>query len=262
VVKNVELSGPLVLPTGLECEVVYDAEGVVRTAAVRGPEALSARLMPKGQSLEVDMNASSFTLPFAPEITLGKFSMKGTATPQALSVSEWDGTLLNGTVSGTANVRWGDAWTVDGVLTARNLYAAVFAPALISDGRAEGSGKFLMRGEPGKLAAAARLDGSFTVTRGVLGSIDLSRAIQTQGKFATGRTQFNEMNGQATYDRGAVSLRNVTLSAGQLNAGASADIAENGALSGRIVADVRVASQNLRATLHLGGTVKEPQVRN
>jgi hypothetical protein len=70
------------------------------------------------------------------------------------------------------------------------------------------------------------------------------------------------MNGQATYDRGAVSLRNVTLSAGQLNAGASADIAENGALSGRIVADVRVASQNLRATLHLGGTVKEPQVRN
>jgi hypothetical protein len=70
------------------------------------------------------------------------------------------------------------------------------------------------------------------------------------------------MNGQATYDRGAVSVRNVTLAAGQLNAGASADIAENGALSGRIVADVRVASQNLRATLHLGGTVKEPQVRN
>jgi len=119
-----------------------------------------------------------------------------------------------------------------------------------------------MRGEPGKLASSARLDGSFTVTRGVLGSIDLSRAIQTQGKFATGRTQFNEMNGQATYDRGSVSVRNVTLAAGQLNAGASADIAENGALSGRVVADVRVASQTLRATLHLGGTVKEPQVRN
>ena len=44
------------------------------------------------------------------------------------------------------------------------------------------------------------------------------------------------MNGQATYDRGSVSVRNVTLAAGQLNAGASADIAENGALSGRVVA--------------------------
>jgi hypothetical protein len=183
-------------------------------------------------------------------------------TRQGLQVTEWDGSLLNGTVSGTANVRWSENWAVDGVVTARNIYAAVFAPALVSDGRAEGSGKFAMRGQPGKLAASARVDGSFTVTRGVLGSIDLSRAIQTGGKYATGRTQFNEMNGQATYDRGTVALRNVTLSAGQLNAGASADIAKNGALSGRIVADVKVAQQRMSATLSLGGTLKEPQVRN
>jgi hypothetical protein len=262
VAKNFELTGPLVLPKGLEFEVVYDAEGNVRTAVIRGPDALHAQLTPKAKAMDVELSASSFTMPFAPEITLGKFSMKGNATPQALHVTEWDGALLNGTVSGTANVRWGDSWTVDGVLTARNLYAAVFAPALISDGRAEGSGKFLMRGEPGKLASGARLDGSFTVTRGVLGSIDLSRAIQTGGRVATGQTQFNEMNGQATYDRGAVSLRNVSIGAGQLSAGGSADISQNGALSGRIVADVKIAQQRLSATLNLAGTVKEPQVRN
>ena len=165
-------------------------------------------------------------------------------------------------MSGTANVRWGESWAVEGVVTARNINAAVFAPALLSDGSAEGSGKFSMRGPPGKLAATTRLDGSFTVTRGVLGSIDLSRAIQTGGKQSTGRTQFNEMNGQATYDRGAVALRNITIGAGQLNAGASADIAQNGALSGRIVADVKVAQQRLSATLNLGGTLKEPQVKN
>jgi hypothetical protein len=188
--------------------------------------------------------------------------MKGTATPRGLTVLEWDGALLNGTVSGTANVRWGDTWLVDGVVTARSINAAVFAPALLSEGRGEGSGKFSMRGQPGKLASSSRLDGSFTVSRGVLGNIDLSRAIQTGGKQASGRTQFNEMSGQAIYDRGTVSLRNVTIGAGQLNAGASADISQNGALSGRIVADVRVASQTIRATLSLSGTVKEPQVRN
>ena len=262
VVKNLELTGPLALPKGLEVEVVYADDGSVRAAVVRGPEGLSARLTRRGSNFDMDMSASSFTLPFAPEIMLSRFSMKGAATAQALAVSEWDGALLNGTLSGTANVRWGDSWAVDGVVTARNINAAVFAPALLSDGRGEGSGKFSMRGAPGKLAATSRLDGSFTVTRGVLGTIDLSRAIQTQGKSATGRTQFNEMNGQATYDRGTVSLRNVTIGAGQLNAGASADISQNGALSGRIVADVRVASQTLRATLNLGGTVKEPQVRN
>ena len=117
-------------------------------------------------------------------------------------------------------------------------------------------------GDPAKLAETSRIDGSFTVNRGVLGSIDLSRAIQSQGRFGTGRTQFNEMNGQGSYDRGAVSLRNVTISAGQLNAGASADIAQNGALTGRIVAEVKIAQQHLRATLNLGGTVKDPQVKN
>jgi hypothetical protein len=234
----------------------------VREAVVRGPEALAAKLALKGSAIEVDMTAASFTLPFAPEISLSKFSMKGAATPQGLNVTEWDGALLNGTVSGTANVRWGESWTVEGVVTARNINAAVFAPALLSDGKAEGSGKFSMRGPPGKLTATSRLDGSFTVTRGVLGSIDLSRAIQTGGKVSTGRTQFNEMNGQVTYDRGAVALRNITIGAGQLNAGASADIAQNGALSGRIVADVRVAQQRLSATLNLGGTLQEPQVKN
>ena len=114
-----------------------------------------------------------------------------------MNIAEWDGQILNGTVSGTANVRWGDNWTVDGVLTARNINAAVFAPALLSDGRGEGSGKFSMRGpSPASCGAAGRIDGSFTVSRGVLGSIDLSRAIQTGGKQATGRTQFNEMTGQ------------------------------------------------------------------
>jgi hypothetical protein len=260
--RNVELAGPLTLPKGLEYEVIYGPDGAVRAAFVRGPEGLTAKLTPKGQAIEVDMSASSFTLPFAPEITLSKFSLKGDLTPQRMAVAEWDGGLLNGTVSGTATVRWGDTWTVDGVVTARNIYAAVFAPALLSDGRAEGSGKFVMRGEPGKLASVARLDGSFNVSRGVLGSIDLAKAIQSGGKQVQGRTQFNEMNGQASYDRGALALRNVTISAGQLNAGASVDIAQNGALSGRIVADVRVASQHARATLNVGGTLKEPQVRN
>ena len=109
---------------------------------------------------------------------------------------------------------------------------------------------------------AAPIDGTFTVNRGVLGSFDLARAVQSHGKAASGRTMFSEMTGNGVYDRGAVALRNLTISAGQLNAGASADIAQNGALSGRIVADVRVASNQMRAVLNLGGTVREPQVRN
>lgn len=261
--KNLELSGPLAIPKGLELDAAYDDAGMVRTAFLRGPEGLVVKLAPKGSSMEIEISAATFTLPIAPEVSFGRFSMKGIIGPQGMSVSEWDAAALNGTLSGTANMTWGDNWVLEGVVTARNINAAVFAPALVSDGRAEGSGKFSMRSpQPAKLGDAARIDGTFTVNRGVLGSFDLARAVQSHGKAASGRTMFSEMTGNGVYDRGAVALRNLTISAGQLNAGASADIAQNGALSGRIVADVRVASQQMRAVLNLGGTVREPQVRN
>ena len=41
-----------------------------------------------------------------------------------------------------------------------------------------------------------------------------------------------------------------------------AGIAAGGALSGRIVADMRTEKETQRVTLLIGGTVKEPQVRN
>jgi len=124
---------------------------------------------------------------------------------------------------------------------------------------------FSMSGsEPSKLGEGGRLEGNFTIGSGVLGSFDLGRVLRTSGKEYAGRTQFNELSGQVTYDRGAVALRNVAIGAGALNAGASADIAQGGALSGRIVADVKASgsARALSATLHLGGTIKEPQVRN
>src|SRR4051812_559905 len=259
--RNLKLSGALPLPP-LDGEVQM-GEGGLRSATLRGPEGLVAKLTAKDNAVEFDVNTAQFTLPFAQGITLVQFAMKGDATRQGLKISQWDGLLFSGHVTGTANIRWGNTWSVDGVTTARGVNAAVFAPALMSNGRAEGTGRFSMSGvEPANLGAAGRLEGSFTVSKGVLGSFDLSRALQTGGRQVTGQTQFAEMSGQGTYDRGAVSLRNINLGAGALNAGASADISETGAISGRIVADVKTSTQNVRSTLILGGTLQEPQVRN
>jgi hypothetical protein len=196
-------------------------------------------------------------------VSLGSFAMKGEATRLGMRIESWGGSLLGGALSGSANLRWGGTWQLDGVLRARNVNAAAFAPALLSEGSAEGTGKFSMSGaEPGKLLRGGRIEGSFTIGKGVLGSFDLARAIRTRGEEVNGRTLFVELNGQGSYNGGAVALRNVTIGAGALQAGASADISQSGALSGRIVADVRTASQSLRTTLNLGGTVKDPQVRN
>ena len=260
--KQLKLEGPLALPP-LDIDVALDATGVPRAASLAGPENLVANLASRGSELEFEMSATRFALPIAPALSLDHFGMKGTLTRRGMNITSWDGAALNGSVSGTAQVRWGGTWNVEGVLTARGINAAGFAPALLSEGRGEGTGRFWMTGrEPANLGSSGRLEGNFTVNKGVLGSFDLSRAIQTGGRQVTGRTQFTEMNGQAIYNAGAVALRNVNIGAGALNAGASADIAQSGALSGRIVVDVRTSTQALRAVLILGGTVKEPQVKN
>src|SRR3954467_5359204 len=263
VIKNLDLPGPATLPKGLIAEVHLNKSGAMSNAVVRGPDNLHAKLTPREHTVEFDVVASGFPLPIGPQITLSNFAMKGTATPRGMTINEWGGALYNGGISGRANVRWGGGWQVDGILTVRNINAAVFAPALLSAGNGEGTAKFSMSGvDAAGLATGGRLDGNFTVSKGTLGSFDLARAIQSNGKQANGTTQFAEMNGQAIYDRGVLALRNVTIGAGALNAGASADISQNGALSGRIIADMKTASRMLSATLLLGGTVKEPQVRN
>ena len=263
VVKSLDVPGPATLPKNLQADIVLDARGAMRNATLRGPDGLVAKIVAKERGVDFDVHAAGFPLPIAPQVVLSNFGMKGNATPRGMTITEWAGAIFGGAISGTANVRWSGSWSVEGVLTVRNINAAVFAPALLSSGNAEGTGKFSMSGaDAGALAAASRIDGNFTVSKGTLGSFDLVRAIQSSGKQYAGSTQFVEMNGRATYDRGAVSLRDITIGAGALNAGASADIAQNGALSGRIVADMRTAAQTLRGTLLLGGTVKEPQVRN
>jgi len=263
-IKNLQLPGPATLPKDLFAEAAFDARGTLRTAKVEGPDGLVARLTPKQDgSIDFDVLAGGFTLPIAPQVTLSKFVMRGSATPRGMTISEWGGAIFQGGISGKATVRWSGSWNVDGVVTVRNINAAVFAPALVSSGNADGTAKFSMSAaDPAGLVAGSRLDGTFTVSQGTLGSVDLARYIQSGGRTGAGVTQFVEMNGQATYDRGTVALRNVNIGAGRLNAGASADIASSGALSGRIVADMKTEKEIQRVTLLLGGTVKEPQVRN
>jgi hypothetical protein len=263
IVNNLKLEGPVPLPV-FEADAVLGADGALRSVTLRGPDSLNARLTPgPGGEVEFDVTAASVAVPFAPELTLSSFAMKGSANAQGMNIPSWGGATLDGALSGTARVRWAGSWQVDGVVMFRGINAAIFAPALLSEGKAEGSGRFSMSGaHPAKLYSAARMEGSFSLGKGALGTVDLSRVLQTSGRQFGGRTVFTELTGQGVYDRGTVALRNVSLSAGALNANASADISSGGALNGRIVADIRTSVQPLRAVVTLGGTVKEPQVRN
>ena len=259
--KQVVFEGPLkVAPMDLDATVAGD--GTLQTVKLTGNDKLVVTLQPKGSDIGFEVTAGSMTIPFVPALSLAEFSMKGTANRSGVVNSEFDGRAYDGIISGTSRIRWGDNWTVDGEVRARGVKVAVFAPTLVSEGKVEARGAYNMAGStPANLYESARMQGEYKIEKGVLGSFDLQKALQSGGSAAAGRTIFNELSGQGTYDKGVVQFTNVSISAGAMNAGASLNIDAGGNLAGRIVADVKTQAQTLRATLNIGGKLQEPVIR-
>ncbi len=261
VIKQAKFDGPLVLPA-LDVEAVVAGDGSLKSVTLSGGDKLNVQLSPKGNDIGFEISAGSLAVPFVPALTLSDFGWKGTANRAGVVTSEFDGRVFDGVVSGSAKVRWGANWTVDGEVRARTLRVAVFAPALVSEGRIEGRGAYSMSGPvPANLFESARVQGDFKIEKGVLGSFDLTRALQTGGAQSSGRTTFAELTGQAVYDKGSIQVRNVSIVAGAMNAGASLDIDSSGGLSGRVAAEVKTPNQTLRATLNVSGKITDPVVR-
>ena len=260
-IKQLSLEGPVPLPP-LDVEAEVGANGGFQTVKLTGGDKIQVQISPTGNDIPFEISAGSLALPFVPALSLSEFGMKGTANRDGVTASEFDGRTFDGVISGTARIRWGANWTIEGEVRARSLKAAVFAPALVSEGRIEGKGNYKMSGgNPATLAESAHLQGEFKIEKGVLGSFDLTRALQTGGAQTTGRTVFNELTGQGVYDKGAVQLRNIAIGAGAMNAAATLDIDASGGLSGRVSADVKTPTQTLRATVNISGKVQDPVIR-
>jgi hypothetical protein len=260
VLTQTTFEGPLTLPS-FDVTLKMAANGRVSSGVVRTADGLELRLTPKGKEIGIEGKAETLTLPFLKGVALADVGMKGTATREALRLSAWDARVYDGVISGTAELRWGDAWSLSGDLVGKSVNAAVFAPALLSAGKADAKGRFSMAGpNPAALKSVARLEGRFTLSKGVLGSFDLSRGIQTKGKQSSGRTLFAELTGEGVYEAGVVSLRSLNLGAGKLNAAGTLEISSTGELNGRVVADVESGPRAISETFSLVGTLKEPRL--
>jgi len=261
IIKQAKFDGPLTLPP-LDVEATVSGDGSLQSVSLRGGDKLNVQLSPKGSEVGVKIDAGSLTLPFTAGLLLSEFSMKGTATRDGVTMSEFDGRAFDGVVSGTAKIRWGANWQGEGEVRARGVRVAVIAPALVSEGKLEGRAAYSMSGaNPATLFETARMQGEFKIEKGVLGSFDLTRALQTGGSQSAGRTIFSELTGQAVYDKGSVKVSNVAITAGAMNAGATLEVDAGGGLSGRVVADVKTPNQTLRATLNVSGKLQDPVIR-
>jgi hypothetical protein len=256
VAQGLALQGPLSLPP-IDVDATLGSDGRIAAVQLTG-EGVSGQLAPQEGAVGFDVSLGVFTLPFVPGMTLNDFGAKGSANRDGLTLSAFDGRLLEGTVVGSARVQWGAGWSVQGQIEGRTMKAGLFAPQLVSEGRFGGKGRFTMSGtEPAKLHESLRLAGDFTVQKGQLASFDLSRALQSTSAQASGRTPFSDLSGEASYAAGALALRELKLAAGLLHASGTLDVDAKGGLAGRVNAELR----NLRGSFYIGGTLADPQLR-
>jgi hypothetical protein len=136
--------------------------------------------------------------------------------------------------------------------------AKLAAPAL-SGGRLEGKGVYRMKGaDAEKLMASAHMEGTFSVQKGTLGNVDLTRLLQGGGG-SGGTTLFSEMNGSFLAEANRIQFRQIRLSAGLLSATGAAEVDAQKNLSGRFQVELRAQASQARATLAIGGKLDAPQ---
>ena len=252
-----------ILAPGLELpafnmEAKLDAAGALQTVTAETPDAAQRfSIGMKNGTRDIRYAARPFTLPFAATVKFDDFLGTGTLSPSELVLSKFDASLFEGSVSGSARLRWDAGWSLEGDFGARSLNPARIAGTLVPSGRLEGKGTFSMRAAtPEKLQDTARVDATFTVHRGTLGFVDLTRHLQ--GATARGgTTAFERMDGSASLSAGQLQLRKVRLDAGLLNAIGEGVVDPQRNVNARFQVELTSA----RGPLAIGGTVAAPQVK-
>ena len=254
---KIELSG-MALPT-LGADAVFGPAGLQKAQLTGGQGGLAVTLQQDGGKTLIEIAAKQLTLPFAEKITLDDFSGKGTLGPQELTLREAEVRAYDGVLSGNARLSWRDVLSFEGEFTTRSMDAAKLAAPALSGGRLEGKGVYRMKGaDAEKLMASAHMEGTFSVQKGTLGNVDLTRLLQGGGG-SGGTTLFSEMNGSFLAEANRIQFRQIRLSAGLLSATGAAEVDAQKNLSGRFQVELRAQASQARATLAIGGKLDAPQ---
>jgi autotransporter translocation and assembly factor TamB len=229
-------------------------EGAWKTISITSTDKnLELQLTAKGQSAQIEAKARSFKLPFGSTLMLEDFVANGTADRTGLVVTDFKGFIYGGTLSGNATLKWGPVWSLAGDVSAKQIDTARLIPDLMTSARLEGKAAYAMRAsEPAKLFDTARAEGSFAIPRGTLLGLDLGSVLQ--GGSTRGDTQFSELGGGFVHDQGAIQLRQLRMSQGNMSASGSVDIDPEKKIRGRIAAELRLSTDLRRANLSVSGT--------
>jgi hypothetical protein len=259
--KGLKIDAPELDLPPLDLEASLSADGALKSVSLSGSGGLSVTLEPRGERAAIEISAAVFPLPVGVDLGFSEFTGKGTVSRSELVLNAAEARAFGGRVLGSARLRWGSDWSLDGELTARQMDAARIAGPLLASGTLAGKVQYSMRGLlPERMVLNRQFEGSFTIQKGVINNVDMTRVLQGSGS-GVGTTPVTEMSGNVSANSDRLLVRQIRLAAGLLSATGQLDMDLDKNLSGRMQIDLRAQSVQARATLAVSGTLTNPQFR-
>lgn len=255
---GVKLESRHISPSIWDADLEIDTDGALKKLVlVSVDKKAKIQVQGQGEKLQIAFNSANYAIPFASSLVLDEFEASAIADRAGLTVREFKGRYLGGAVNGNARLRWSEAWTLDGDISAKGLDVVQLFPGLIGGGALEARARYTLRSDVAeKLFAAPRIEGNFVVQNGILLGADLNNAAQSN--VSGGMTVFSDLAGDFVHDAGGTQLRQLRLTAGAISASGRADV-EAEKLRGNFVVDSKPGQAKVKASLTLAGTVKQPQ---
>ena len=206
----------------------------------------------------VSISVHDSALPLLPNWVFDNLTAKGEMAGNELVITELDGHIMGGTLLGNARLGWRSGWRAQGSLVAKTITMQNMLKVLSGD--MDGTARFQMQAASlAHLADAATLDGSFVIKNGVINGIDIGETarLHRAENMPGGRTHFDELSGELSYDKDAYAFRKLKLSAGVLAAKGTLDYSGQQA-AGSITAELDFHEAIGPVSLVLGGTRDNP----
>jgi hypothetical protein len=260
--KGLKLDIPELNLPALEVNASLSSDGALQSVAFSNAERkLSVKLQPQGGRAGIEISADTFPLPTGADLALSEFLAKGTVTKGELALSEAEARAFGGRLVGNVRLRWSNGWSMEGEFAVRQMDAGKIAAPLLAGGTLEGKGVYSMKGLlPGRMILNAQLEGNFTIQKGSITNVDMTRLLQGSGS-GGGTTLFSEMSGGVSADANRLLVRQIRMAAGLLNGTGQVEMDSQKNLSGRMQIELRARSIQARATLTVAGTLQNSQFR-
>ncbi|HEY6281438.1 MAG TPA: hypothetical protein VIW72_06600 [Burkholderiales bacterium] len=268
--RNVRLALKNIPLAPLHGEISLAKDGTFQKASLRTSDSkISAQVIGKGEQFEVTLSAKGWQLPIGPELAFDYLDANAVATRDGMQFNNIDAKLYGGTAKGTAVIKWDNGWGLSGDFDAKNMeltpVIVIFARNFLARGTLDSKGRYTMQAQtPDKLFDAPRVESSFTVNRGSLNNMDLTRALQAPSREGVrgGKTLFDEFSGNLSFSDGRYQLREMRLVSGPLSATGSADISSGNQLAGRVNVELKSGTTFIKNSFTVSGNLNDLVLRS